>query len=166
VRVPKSEFKYLLVGALGALIILYGTFQTPPQKYYIVGSFVLLLIGIHYKLIYFVALECIVLTGHSAILLGLPIYTQVGLPILLCVQLLVFYIMLGKQNNIILLIGIVGIAMLCLGFNYKNPWVFLSGSTSIATYSYFYAFRGDYPCFIWALLNTCFVGITIYRFFL
>lgn len=151
------EQRYVMLGILGALIILYGHSQSFSQSYYIYGSFALLITAIHYKLVYFIALELILAAGHSAVLLGVGPYTQFALPILLSFQLFVFYLMLGNKNNIFLLMGIVGIAFLSLGFAYNNQWIFFSGSLFVSLYAYYSAFQGKYPSFIWAVLNSIFV---------
>ncbi len=80
------EQRYILLGVLGALVILYGHAHNYPQSYYIYGSFALLFTAIYYKLLYFIALELILAAGHLAILLGVGPYTQLALPVLLCFQ--------------------------------------------------------------------------------
>lgn len=158
-----SENKYFILGIIGAMIILFGHQKEYPQVYYIWGSFALLITAIHFKLVYFIALELILVAGHSAILLNVGPYTQQALPVLLCFQLLIFYLMVGKENSIILFIGIVGIALLSLGFAYNNQWIFFSGSLFIAIYAYYNVFKGSYPSFIWAILNTIFAGLALYK---
>ncbi|MCL5272533.1 MAG: hypothetical protein M1486_04370 [Gammaproteobacteria bacterium] len=160
------EAKYLVSGILGSLIILYGTVQVIPQMYYIVGSLLLLITAIHFRLLYFIALELILAAGHSAILLGIGTNTQHALPILLCFQLFIFYLMIGKENSILLLIGVVGIALLSIGFGYNNQWVFFSGSSFVAIYAYYSAYQGRYAAYIWAVLNTIFSLIALYNLFL
>lgn len=157
--------KYFILGIIGALIILYGHGHDHPQTYYIFGSFALLVTAIHYKLIYFIALEIILAAGHSAILLGVGRYTQMALPVFLCFQLLIFYLMIGKENGIILLIGIIGIALLSLGFAYNDQRIFFSGSLFIAIYSYHSGAQGNYPSYIWAILNTIFALLALYKIF-
>lgn len=154
------------MGAIGALILLFGNFQNYPQTYYILGSLALLITAIHYKLTYFIALELILAAGHSVILLGIRPYTQFALPILLCLQLLIFYIMIGKENSIFLLVGIAGIALLSIGLSYNNQWVFFFGSMFIAIYAYYGAYMGCYPAYIWAILNSIFATLAIYKLFL
>ena len=95
--------KYIILAAIGALILLYGNAQTTPQIYYILGSFALLITAIHYRLVYFIALELILTAGHSAILLGVGPYTQLALPLLVSLQLFVFYLMVGRENIVFLL---------------------------------------------------------------
>lgn len=153
------------LGVLGALITLYGHSQSHPQLYYILGSFCLLLVAVHYKLVYFVALELILATGHTAVLLGVGLYARVALPILLCIQLLLFYLMLGKKTSIFLLLGIVGIALMSLGFAYNHQWVFFIGSTCIAAYAYYCVYQSKHynPCIIWAVLNTIFAFFSLYQ---
>lgn len=158
-----NENKYWAPGIVGALFLLYGYSQSYPQTYYILGSFALLLTAIHYKLVYFIALELIIAAGHSAVLLGIGPFTQFALPVLLCFQLFIFYLMVGKENSIFLLIGIVGIACLSLGFPYKNEWIFLSGSIFVAIYAYYSACKGNHPSYIWAVLNTVFAFIALYK---
>lgn len=159
--------KYLALGAIGALIILYGyMLQSFPQPFYIFGSLILLITAIHYKLVYFIALQLILSAGHIASLLGIGLYIQFALPVLLCLQLLVFYLMMGKQNNLILMIGITGIALFSIGIAYSNNWVFFSGGACIAIYSYYIAYKGHYASYIWAFLNTTFACLALYKIFL
>lgn len=122
------ENKYAILGVLGALVVLYGTTQWPPQMYYVAGATALLATAIHYHLFYYVALELILIAGHAAIILGQGPYIQLALPILLCLQLFIFYLMFSKENSLILFLGICGIALLSLGFAYNNQWIFFSGS--------------------------------------
>ncbi len=157
--------KYIALGTLGALIILFGYAQNYPQIYYIFGSFALLITALHYRLIYFIALELILAAGHSAILLKIGPYIQFALPVLLCFQLLIFYLMVGRDNSIPLLIGIIGIALLSLGFAYNNQWIFFLGSLFIAIYAYYSAFQGRYACYIWAVLNSIFALIALFKLF-
>lgn len=158
-----NEYKFIFLGFLGAAIILYGHSQSLPQAYYIYGSFALLITAIHYKLVYFIALELILAAGHSAVLLGVGPYTQFALPILLSFQLFVFYIMLGKKNSVFLLIGIIGIALLSIGFEYNNQWIFFLGSLFVAMYAYYNGLKGKYPSFIWAILNSIFALFALYK---
>lgn len=160
------DTKYIISGIFGSLILLYGNTQDFPQPYYIFGSLLLLITAVHFKLLYFIALELILAAGHSAILLGLGTNAQHALPILLCFQLFIFYLMIGKENSILLLIGIVGIALLSIGFAYNNQWIFFSGSSFIAIYAYYSAYKGRYAAYIWAILNTIFSLIALYKLFL
>lgn len=160
------ENKYIVLGIIGALIILYGHFQPLPQPFYIIGSLALLITAIHYKILYFIALEIILVAGHTAILLEVGRYTQIALPVLLCFQLLIFYLMVGKENSIFLLIGVIGIALLSLGFAHTDQWIFFSGSLFIAIYAYHIGFKGRYPAFIWAILNTVFALLALYQIFI
>lgn len=154
---------YYTLGILGALIILYGHTQNHPQIYYIFGSIALLATAIYYKLFYFMAFELILASGHTAILLGVGPYTQFALPVLLTLQLLIFYSMLGRTSDLFLLFGIIGIAFLSLGFAYNNQWVFFSGSSFVSVYAYYLGIEGKYPAYIWAILNTIFALIAFYK---
>ncbi|KTD35539.1 hypothetical protein Lmor_0986 [Legionella moravica] len=157
------DFHFIIFGIVGALIILYGHNQIYPQPFYIFGSLALLFTAIHFKLIYFIALELILAAGHSAILLDIGPNTQFALPIFLCVQLFIFYLMIGKENIFLLLIGITGIALLSFGFAYNNQWIFFSGSSFVAIYAYYNAIGGQYASYIWAVLNTLFSFIALYK---
>lgn len=159
------ESKYIALGVIGAFIVLYGTSQWPAQPYYIVGAMALLATAVHYRLFYFIALELILIAGHTAVILNIGPYSQFALPVLLCLQLLIFYLMYGKENSIFLLLGILGIALLSIGFSYDHQWVFCIGSTFIATYSYYSGCRGRYPAYIWAVLNTVFALLSFYKIF-
>lgn len=157
------ENKYLILGIVGALIILFGRSQAYPQALYVIGSAALLITAIHYKLLYFIALELILMAGHSAILLGSGPYIQFALPLLLCVQLLFFYLMTGKENPFFLILGISGIALLSMGFAYNNQWIFFSGSLLIAIYAYYLGYKKHPISYIWALLNTAFALVALYK---
>ncbi|TAL63456.1 MAG: hypothetical protein EPN84_04920 [Legionella sp.] len=160
------ENRYWALGIIGALINLVGQSQGYPQPYYIIGSIALLITAIHYSLLYFIALELILGAGHTAVMLGVSTYIQFALPVLLCFQLFIFYLMLGKENSIFLLIGIIGIALLSLGFTYNNEWIFFLGGLSISIYAYYNALCGHYPSYIWAFLNTIFALIALCKIFL
>lgn len=151
---------------MGALVLLYGSTRAYPQPFYIVGSFALLITAIYFQLLYFVALEIILAAGHTAILIGVGTFIRMSLPVLLCFQLLIFYLMVGKENLFLLLIGIIGIALLSLGFSHNDQWVFFSGSSLIAIYAYYNGYRGNPPAYIWALLNTSFAFIALYKLFI
>ncbi|MGL5742196.1 MAG: hypothetical protein ACRCXC_06440 [Legionella sp.] len=153
----------MLLGCIGALIVLFGITQTPPQAYYITGAVALFATAAYFRLLYFVALEFILIAGHTALILGSGPYTQFFLPVLLCFQLLVFYSMFGKENSIFLVLGVIGIALLSIGFAYNDQWIFFIGSSFIATYSYYSGYRGLYPSYIWASLNTVFALFSLYK---
>ncbi|KTD75016.1 hypothetical protein [Legionella waltersii] len=157
------DLRYLTLGAFASLIIIYGHMQITPQKYYVTGSILLLYVAIHYKLYYFIALELILGAGHSAILLNIGPYTQFALPLLLCTQLLVVYLLIGKENNFFLFIGILGIALLSIGFAYNNQPISLLGSCGIAIYGYYSAFNDQPAAFIWAILNTIVALFSLYN---
>ncbi|WP_237759415.1 hypothetical protein [Legionella parisiensis] len=117
-------------------------------------------------MLYFIALQLILIAGHAAILLGSGPYTQFFLPILMCCQLLTFYLMFGKENSVFLILGIFGIALLSMGFAYNDKWIFFSGSTLVAVYAYYSEYKGLSPSYIWAILNTVIALIALYRILL
>lgn len=153
---------YTVSGIAGAVILLFGLFQTESQLWYVIGSLLLLITAINFQLLYFIALELILIAGHSVIYLGIGSTLQIALPALLCVQLLFYYWSSNQLNNIYLLIGIVGIAALSVGFSYENAWVFLTGSLSIAVYSWYISKRIRIAL-IWAVLNTAFSFVMAFR---
>ena len=158
---------YLTLGIIGACISLYGHlfYNQYPQPYYVLGSLLLLATSIHYKILYFIALELILVAGHLAILLGTGPYTQFALPVLLTLQLLIFYLMSGENYTLFLLIGIVGIALLSVGLAYHNQWVFFSGSFFTALYAYYNGYKVCQASYIWAILNTIFALWALYKLF-
>ncbi|AUH72867.1 hypothetical protein [Legionella sainthelensi] len=156
---------FTLLGWFGTLVILFGTTQKPSHVYYIAGAIELLATAVYYRLFFYIALELILMAGHLAIILRIGPYTQLFLPILLCTQLLTFYFVFGKIK-IFLVLGILGIAFLSIGLAYNNQWIFLSGSTFIATYSYYAGHKGQHPAYIWAGLNTALALIALYRIFM
>lgn len=130
------DYFFLLVGIAGAIITLYGFTQFNAQAYYVAGSSLLLITAIYSRLVFFIALELILIAGHGAILLGIGSILQFAIPVLLCIQLLTFFYLIGQLNNIYLLIGIVGIGSLSIGFAYANDWIFFIGGVSLAIYAF------------------------------
>ncbi|KTD73385.1 hypothetical protein [Legionella tucsonensis] len=165
---------FILLGCVGSLIILCGLlkfFETTPPKlhsqiYYFIGGIALLVTAIYFRLFYFIALQLILIAGHAAILLGSGPYTQFFLPILMCCQLLTFYLMFGKENSVFLILGIFGIALLSMGFAYNDKWIFFSGSSLVAIYAYHSGYKGLFPSYIWAILNTVIALLALYRILL
>ena len=147
----------LICGCLGAGITFLGLYQTPEQAqmYYVAGAALILVTAVYYKLIYFIALEIILLSGHGSILFEINSKLQFILPILLSSQLLLFYYLSGQLTNLFIIIGIAGIAFLSIGFAYHNQMIFFAGSTAIAIYA-FYASRTTKAALLWGILNTVF----------
>lgn len=154
---------FLLSGIVGACTLLFGLTQIPAQVYYVIGSILLLLTSLHFRLLYFMALELILIAGHGAILLQINDSLRVALPVLLSMQLLIFYFLSGQLNNLFLLIGISGIAFLSIGFAHENQWIFFLGGFSIAFYAFYCAYQGKLITLLWAILNTLFAAIAIYK---
>jgi hypothetical protein len=151
-----SDTTYIVLGVLGGCVGLYGLVMPTPQYAYILGSLLLLVTAVHFKLFYFIALELIISSGHAAILLGIGPNLQVALPVLLCFQLFVYYLITKQLKNIFILLGIAGIALLSIGFSFDNQWIFVVGGMGIASYAYYCVYKGFRPCLIWAILNTLF----------
>jgi hypothetical protein len=149
------DYLFLALGILGSIITLYGLTKYPAQAYFVAGSSLLLMTAIHFNLVFFIALELILIAGHGTILLNIGSIIQVALPLLLCVQLLFFYYISGQLNNIFLLIGIIGIGLHSIAFAYENQWIFLIGSSAIAIYAFSLADKNKYTL-LWAALNTIF----------
>lgn len=159
--IGKDKF-FIFLGILGSLILLYGKTIDPPQAAYSLGSLLLFFTAVHFKLHYFIALELILTSGHAAIMLNIGPYLQIALPILLSVQLLLYYLIMGQWKNIFLIVGIVGIALLSIGFSYENPWIFFFGGVAIASYAFYCVYQGRRVCYIWAILNTIFALTAFY----
>lgn len=151
----KKHVFFLLLGSIGAVFILYGLIQHPSQPYYVMGSSLLLVTAIYFNLIYFIALEIIILSGHGATLLGIGPVIQVILPILLSMQLFVYYWLSGGLTNIYRFLGIIGIALLSIGFSFEYAWIFCLGSLCVAIYATHSAYRGEPAATIWAIFNFC-----------
>ncbi len=153
---------FILLGCFGTLIILLGITQESSYIYYLAGAVALLATAIYYRLFFFIALELILMAGHVAILLGIGPYTQLFLPILLCIQLFTFYSVFSKIK-FFLFLGILGTALLSIGLANNNQWVFFIGSTFIAAYSYYAGYKGQHPAYIWAGLNTALALVALSR---
>lgn len=74
--------------------------------------------------------------------------------------------MIGKEQSLFLLIGIIGIALLSIGFTYNNQWIFFLGSLFISIYAYYNGYKRCAVAYIWAVLNTLFALIALYELFL
>jgi hypothetical protein len=160
--VKYKDWFFIFIGIVGAITTFLGTAQGSTQIFFVLGSSLLLIAALYYNLMYFVALEIILIAGHGSILLGIGDILQIAMPILLCVQLFIFYFLSGRLNNIFLLIGVIGIALISLGFYYNNQWVFLVGSISITTYA-IYNSKTQKAAMIWVVLNTCFALSALYK---
>jgi hypothetical protein len=164
VNTKTQDRLFLLIGIIGSLILLVALTQTLAQGYYVVGSLLLLFTAIHFKLIYFIALEMILIAGHGAMLLGIDTTLQMALPSLLCLQLLCFYFLSGQINNFFLLIGIIGIAILSVGFVCENQWVFfMGGSLAVAIYAFYSTYKGKRITLLWAILNSLVALVAIVK---
>lgn len=150
---------FISAGIIGASIIIYGLTQTAAQFYFVIGSTLLLSTAMYFQLTYFIALELILMAGHGAILLGIGPVLQVIIPILLCIQLLAYYLLSGRLQNIFRFIGITGIALLSIGFAYQNQWIFFWGSVCIIIYAIHQVYEGKRVALLWVILNTIFAMI-------
>lgn len=160
----KSTLDYLffLTGLAGAIISLLGLQQSPAQVYFVIGSSLLLLTAVHYKVFYFIAFEIILIAGHGATLLGINAVLQFALPVFLCIQLLIFYLLSTRINYFILFIGVFGIAVLSIGFIHENQWIFFAGSSAVAIFA-FHESNKHPISFLWAVLNCLFALTAIWR---
>ena len=161
----KHNKLFLSLGVIGSFLKIYGyLFQIKPELFFITGAVALMTTAIAFRLFYFIALEFILAAGHTALVLGLGLYIQVALPVLLCFQLVIFYLMSDKrEHSFSLIIGVMAVLLLSLGFSYNNQWIFFSGSLGIAGYALYEAYKGLYPCYIWAALNGLFAFIALYK---
>lgn len=154
---------FLFIGILGGIVVLCSITRQLDLMYYLAGTFLFLLTAIYYRLTYFIALELILMSGHGAKLLGISPVLQLVLPILLCVQLFIYYLLSGQLKNVFLLIGIIGIALLPIGFSYTNQWVFLFGSVAIATFALYTAYTGRKIALLWAFFNLFLIGTAVFK---
>lgn len=163
VNIKDKDGLVLIVGILGTLLCLFGLTQSQPFTYYVISSILLLITAIYHKLTYFIALELILIEGFVAIILGIGPTLQFALPILLCIQLLVYYVVSGQLHSIFRLIGIIGIAILSIGVSFQNQWGLLIGSLAVGIFAYSSAHRGRKISLLWAVLNTVIVFVAAYR---
>lgn len=154
---------YILIGILGACTTLYGLTQPSAQIDYVAGASLLLVAAIYFQLTYFVALELILIAGHGAILLGIGSVLQAVLPILLSAQFLAYYLLSGQLGNIFRLIGIIGIALLSIGFAYENQWIFFFGSFGVSIFAFYQTYYKHRAALLWAILNLIYVFIAAYK---
>lgn len=155
----KSVF-FLGLGILGGIILIYSLIEVSGQFFYMLGSGLLLLTALYYQLTYFIALEIILMAGHGAILLGVGPVFQVSLPVLLSLQLLIYYLLSGELR-IFRFIGIAGIALLSIGLSFTHLWIFFFGSLFVGIYSGYTVSRGKKIALVWVILNLIFVLIVL-----
>lgn len=148
---------YTLLGIVGAITVFFGFFQPNSQTYYLVGSSLLLATAIYYQLVYFIALELIIIAGHGAIVLGIGSIIQLTLPILLCLQLFIYYLLSKQLDSPFRVIGIVGIALISIGLSYGNDWLLLSGAICVVMFACYDVSQGKKIALLWAILNSSFV---------
>ena len=158
-----QEALFISVGIIGASVILYGLTQTNAQLFYVAGATMLLVTAVYFQLTYFIALELILLAGHGAILLGIGPVLQAVLPILLSTQLLVYYLLSGRLGNIFRLIGIIGIALLSIGFAYQNQWIFAFGSLGVTIFAFYQVYQTRKVALLWGVLNLVYFFIAAYK---
>ncbi len=157
-----KEYLFITIGVIGALIILFGI-SVNSHINYVIGSSLLLLTAFYYKYTYFIALEMIIIAGHGAVLLGLGHNSQIILPILLCIQLLFYYLLSGKLNDIYRIVGIIGIVLLTMAFSFNNILYILLGSIGVAIFSINQVIKGKTIAIIWAILNIIAIFVTLYK---
>lgn len=160
-----NDLLFLVIGIVGALISLFGLFQAPSQAFFVIGSSCLLLTALYFKLVFFIALQMILIAGHGAILLGIGSTLQLVLPVLLCLQLLVFYFLSGQLNHISIVVGIIGIAVLSIGLAYENQWIFFTGGSAVAFYAFCNSAKKKVSL-LWAILNSLFALIAIVKIYI
>lgn len=145
------------IGIIGACVILLGLINNSDELLYVIGALLLLLTAIYFQLVYFIALELILLAGHGALLLNLGLSIQIALPIFLSIQLFVYYLLTGQSlQNIFRLIGICGVAILSIGFAYTNEWLYFFGALGVTIYAYYKFYIGVPVALLWAILNLIF----------
>lgn len=152
----RNNHFFLAIGIIGAFVLLFGLEQSSESRYFAIGALFLLATAIHYKLIYFIALELIMLSGHGGRILGIGVISEFALPLLLCLQLLIFYILSGQLNNLFIIIGIIGIALLSVGFSYQSNLIFMFGGLCVAIYSFYSVYQGKKIALLWGILNLLF----------
>ena len=157
---------YLTVGIIGVFITLYGITQPSSNLYYLTGTIFMLATAIYFQFTYYVALDIILIAGQGAILLGIGPFSQVILPILLCLQLLIYYLLIGQFKNIFRLIGIAGIALLSIAFANQNQLDLLLGSMGVVVFSFYQVYRGRPIAILWGILYFIFAIISAYEIFL
>jgi hypothetical protein len=162
-QLKAQELLYIIAGILGAFIVFFGAVQAPSEPYYSIGAGLMLLTALYFQLTYFIALEIILLAGHGTIFLGLGPMLQIYLPILLCAQLLTYYVLSSQLQNIYYFIGIVGIALLSIGFAYVNQLLFFFGSFAIAIFAMYLICQGKRIAWLWFILNLAFIFISGYK---
>lgn len=153
---------FLFLGIIGSIILIYALTQASGQPFYMLGSGLLLFTALYYKLTYFIALELILLAGHGAIMLGVGPVLQVSLPVLLSLQLSIYYLLSGELR-IFRFISIAGIALLSIGLSFTNLWIFFFGSLFVGIYSVYTVYIGKKIAVVWAILNLIFVLIVLYN---
>jgi len=162
----KSPALFSLIGILGGLLLCYGLIcaESPAKPYYYAaGSFLMLVTAINFRILYFIVLEVILLSGHGSALLKLSPVISVSLPILLCIQLIIYYLLSKTYRDFYLFIGVIGIAIISIGFIVNNQLVFLIGSSFISLYAFFLYCKGIKIALLWATVNAIFALVALVK---
>jgi hypothetical protein len=154
---------FILIGVIGASILIYGVHTSLVRSYYVTGSFLLLMTALHFKLIFFIALELIMFSGHGASLLGIGHHLQVAIPILLCVQLIIYYFLSQQLTNYTLIIGIIGIGILSIGFSFQRECLTFLGSACITLYAIDLSINESKINLLWAVLNLILAILSLHQ---
>lgn len=144
----------IVLGAVGSVIVLLGQIKTFGTPCFIAGSLALLITALYFRLTFFIALELIILAAYGSHYLQLAPLLQFIIPILLCVQLLAYYMLSGRLNNIFIIIGMIGISLLVVGYVYQQILITEFANLFIAFFSFYTAYNKRSVALIWAFLNT------------
>lgn len=161
---PLLDAVFLFIGIFGGLFLIYGLLMTSgdtSRYYYVIGSSLLLATALHYQITYFIVLETILLSGHGSVLLGLNHLISITLPILLCVQFIIYTLLSGTLKNVYLLLGIIGISFISIAFIIHNQLIFFIGGFTISTYSFYLFHQGRKIALLWAINNGFFALIAL-----
>lgn len=155
----------LFFGIIGAVALLAGNlFLDSDARYlvFLIGSGLLLITAIVYRQLYYIFLELILVSGSATSFLNFNSIVRGAIPMLLSLQVFLYFFMLGRFREKSLLIGCIGIALLSIGFAVANYWIYLFGSALVAIYSFLIYLKGVKVALLWTILNTCFTLASAY----
>lgn len=149
----------LIFGIIGSAILVYAVIfidTASVHTFYAIGSALMLVTALRFKLNFFIALETILLSGHGASILQINPLVAVSLPILLSIQFIIYILLSGLLTTIFPIIGTIGIACISVGFIVNNQLIFFIGGLSIACYGYYLSLNGKPVALLWAVTNAIF----------
>ena len=158
----------IALAVLGMILAVSGNLMPTPmlqKSLYLAASVCLTTSAVLERLNFFIAFQCVILTGTLIAFFPLAAHVKLITPLIVAVVALT--IVFTKQNNIDYhtVLGILGIITLAVGYSVTHPAAYFAGSVLLAIYSAIAFKRGVAIAWVWTLLNSIFAVTAFLHFF-